>query len=48
MDDFWVHKGYLRCRIQASPVEAISLMISESAGAVFAVETISHLWKQFR
>jgi len=38
----------LRCRIHASPVEALSVMISEAAGAVCAVESMRHQWKQFR
>jgi hypothetical protein len=29
-------------------VEAVSLMISEAAGAVCAVECMRHQWKQFR
>jgi CMP-N-acetylneuraminic acid synthetase len=40
--------GCLRCRILASPVEAVSLKISEAAGVVSAVESMRHPWKQFR
>jgi hypothetical protein len=40
--------GYLRCRIHASPVETVSLKISEAAGAVRAVESMRHPWKHFR
>jgi hypothetical protein len=51
--------GCLRCRILASPVEAVSLKISEAAvesvslkfseaaRAVCAVECMRHPWKQF-
>jgi len=60
VDDFRVPRGCLRCRIHASPVEAVLLMISESgvnqfsmmifesAGAVCAVESMRHPMKQFR
>jgi hypothetical protein len=41
-------RGCLRCRIHASPVKAVSLMISESAGAVSIVELTCQPWKQFR
>jgi hypothetical protein len=34
--------------MHASPVEAVSLKISEGAGAVGAVESMRHLWKHFR
>jgi hypothetical protein len=52
--------GCLRCRILASPVEAVSLKISEvvvesvslkiseAPWAVCAVESLRHKWKQFR
>jgi len=48
VDDFWVPSGCLRSRIHKSPVEALSLNISESLRAVCAVESMRHLWKQFR
>jgi hypothetical protein len=35
-------------RIHASPVEAVSLTISESTGVVCDGESMPHLWKQFR
>jgi len=38
----------VRCQMHASPVEAVSLMISEATGAVCAVESMGHEWKQFR
>jgi hypothetical protein len=38
----------LRCRIHASPLEALSVMISEAGGAVCAVESMRYQWKQFR
>ena len=47
VDDFWVHKGCLRCRIHVLPLEAVLLMNSESTGDVCAVESMCHLWKQF-
>jgi hypothetical protein len=48
VDDFWVHKGCLRCRIHMSPVEAVSLMISVAIGVVCSVESMRHPWKHFR
>jgi hypothetical protein len=42
IDDFYAHLGCLRCRIQASPVEAVSLKISEAGGVVYAVEYMRH------
>jgi len=48
IDDFYAHMGCLRCRINASPVEAVSLKMSEAAGVVCAVESRRHPWKQFR
>jgi hypothetical protein len=59
VDDFRVHRGSLRCEINASPLEAVLLMISrmiatqfslmilESTGVVCAVESMCHPWKQF-
>jgi len=47
VEDFRGRKGYLRSRINASPVEAVSLKISEAAGAVCTVECMRHQWKQF-
>jgi hypothetical protein len=35
-------------RIQASPVDAFLLMISESLGAVWAVESKRDPWMEFR
>jgi hypothetical protein len=32
----------LRCRLRESPLEAVSLMISEALGAVCAIESIRH------
>ena len=34
-------------RIQAAPVDAVSLMISESLGAVWAFESKHHPWQEF-
>jgi hypothetical protein len=48
VEDFWGRRGCLRCRIQASPVEAVSLMISEAPWTVCAVQSTRHPWKQFR
>jgi len=48
VDDFSSRMGCLRCRIHALSVEAVSLKISEAAGAVCAVESMGHEWKQFR
>jgi hypothetical protein len=48
VDDFWVHRGCLRCRIHVSPVEAVSLRISEGTWDFCVVESMRHLWKQFR
>jgi hypothetical protein len=42
VDDFLVRRGYLGCRIHVSPVTPVSLMISESLGAVGAVESMRH------
>jgi len=59
VDDCLGHRGFLRCRIHASPVEAVSLRISkstatrflliiyESTRAICAVESMRHPWKQF-
>jgi len=38
----------LRRRIQASPLEVVSLMISEAIGAACAVESTGDPLKQFR
>jgi hypothetical protein len=48
VDDIWVPRRWLGCRIQASPVDAVWLMISEYLEAVWAVESKRHLWPQFR
>jgi len=60
VDDFCGHMGSLLCLIHASPVEAVSLMISDFAATEFllmisnptwalcAVESMLHSWKQFR
>jgi len=48
VDDFWVDRGCLCFRIHVSPLEAVSLMISESIAALCSVESIRHPWKQFR
>jgi hypothetical protein len=45
LDDFYGHMGCLLCLIHASPVEAVSLKISEAVGAVYAVESMRHPWK---
>ena len=37
VDDFWVHSGSLLCRIHTSPVEVVSLMISESTTTLFSL-----------
>jgi len=47
VNDLWGHRDYLRCRIHVSPVEAVSLMISESLMAVWAIESMRHPWEQF-
>jgi hypothetical protein len=39
---FYVPSGFLRCRIQASPVEAVLLVISDFLGAVWALESVDH------
>jgi len=46
--DFGGRRGCLRCRIHASLVEAVSVVISEAGGAVCAVESMRHQWKEFR
>ena len=48
VDDFLVHTGWLRCRIQTSPIKAVSLIIYEARWAICAVESTCHPWKQFR
>jgi len=60
VDDFCGQMGSLLCLIHASPMEAVSLMISDSAATKFllmiskptwvlcAVESMRHPWKQFR
>jgi len=48
VDYLWGQRGCLRCWIHVSPMEAVSLMISESLGAVCAIESMHHLWKKFR
>jgi len=59
VDDFCGHMGCLLCLIHASHVEAVSLTISDSAatqfllmiseptGALCAVKSKRHSWKQF-
>jgi hypothetical protein len=47
VDYFWVNWCCVRWRIHASLVEAVSLTIFESTGAVCADESMSHLQKQF-
>jgi hypothetical protein len=47
VDNFWARMCSLRCRIHASPVEAVLLMISEYAGALYALESMHHPWKYF-
>jgi len=47
VNDFWSHRGSLRCRIHASPVEAVSLMIFVATGVFCVVESMRHPWKQF-
>jgi len=47
VDDFLPIMGSLRCRIHASYVEAVSLMISESLRGVCTVESRRHPWEQF-
>jgi len=46
-DGFVTHMGCLHCRIHASPVEAVSLIIFESTRALCAVESMHHPSKQF-
>ena len=60
LDYLWVHRGSVGWRIHSSPVKAVSgalsewaaiqfsLTVYESTGAVWADESIRHLWKQFR
>jgi len=60
VDYFWVKRGCWRLQIHASPLESVSLMISEtvvakfpftvskSTGAGRADESRRHLWKLFR
>jgi hypothetical protein len=48
VDDLWGHRCWFRLRIHASPVKAVSLMISEATGAVCAVQCLGHPWKQSR
>ena len=60
VDDFRVPRGFLCCRILVSPLEVLSLMISESTATQFslmisnstvalcAVESVLYPWKQFR
>jgi len=48
VDYFWVARDFVHWRIHASPVEAVSLTISESTGVVCDGESMPHLWKQFR
>jgi hypothetical protein len=48
VEDFCGRKGCLRCRIHASPMEALLVMISEAGGAVYAVESMLNQGKQFR
>ena len=38
VDDLRVRRCCLRCRIHASPVEAVSLMISDSAATEFSLK----------
>jgi hypothetical protein len=38
--------GVLGCLVHASPVGVVSLMISVSLGAVCAIESMRHSWKQ--
>ena len=47
VDDISVPRACLGCRIQASPVDAVWLMISEYLGALWAVESKRHPWPQF-
>jgi hypothetical protein len=47
VDDVWVPRGCLRCRIHTSPVEVLLLMIFQSLGAVWAVQSMRHPWEQF-
>jgi len=60
VDYFWIKRGRVLSRIQASLMEGVSLLISESAptpflllfskskGAASASESTCHLWKLFR
>jgi hypothetical protein len=47
VDEIWVAMGCLGCWINASLVPVVWLMISESLGAVWAVESMCHLCQQF-
>jgi hypothetical protein len=44
VDDFWGHRGCLRCPMLGSPVEAVSLMISKTKDADCAIESMRHPW----
>jgi hypothetical protein len=35
VDYFWLNRGCARCRIHASPLESVLLMISETTKAMF-------------
>jgi len=60
LDYFWITRGYVRWWINVSPVEAISVTISESAATFFSLticestwavcddESMRQLWNQFR
>jgi len=47
-DNFWVPRGCLGYQIHASLVGAFLLMIFESIGAVWDVESMCHPWQQIR
>jgi len=42
VDDICVPRGCVGCLIQASPQAVVLLLISESLGAVWAVESMCH------
>jgi len=47
LEYFLVNRGSVRCRIQASALQAVSMMISVVAAVVCADESIRRLWKLF-
>jgi hypothetical protein len=44
VEDFRGRRGYLRCRIHTSPVEALSWMIFESPATQFSLMISKNTW----